>query len=352
MSTFQRAARPEGLPPARPARRDDERPARTESDRPASNRAIKRAAYAASNPEGNRPAAADHRPAAPSKAKPRNRPRTVDRDPKPVTAAESEGERLSKRVMALKGCSRSEAEQYIEGGWVMVNGVVVEDPPFRVLHQTVTINPDATLLNTADVTLILNKPSGWLDGVEEDDDEDDEDAPPARGRSKKPQIPNARSLLTVANRYSNDQSEIRALKRHFLHLEADVALETGASGLVVFTQDWRTTRKLSEDLNSMEHELIVDVTGEVQPEQLQKIARALNDERNPLPQVKFSVNSSSPELSKLRFAIKGSHPGLVAYLCGKAGLEIQAMRRIRLGRMALTDLPVGQWRFLSVYEKF
>ena len=352
MSTFQRAARPEGQPPARPARQNDERPARTESDRPASNRAIKRAAYAASNPDGNRPAAADHRPAAPSKAKPRNRPRTVDRDPKPVTAAESEGERLSKRVMALKGCSRSEAEQYIEGGWVMVNGVVVEDPPFRVLHQTVTINPDATLLNTADVTLILNKPSGWLDGVEEDDDEDDEDAPPARGRGKKPQIPNARSLLTVANRYSNDQSEIRALKRHFLHLEADVALETGASGLVVFTQDWRTTRKLSEDLNSMEHELIVDVTGEVQPEQLQKIARALNDERNPLPQVKFSVNSSSPELSKLRFAIKGSHPGLVAYLCGKAGLEIQAMRRIRLGRMALTDLPVGQWRFLSAFEKF
>ncbi len=354
MSTFQRAARPEGKPPAQ-----TEQPARTESARPESNRAIKRAAYAASNPVANRPSptTADSRPAGPSKAKPRNRPRTVDRDPKPVVAAESEGERLSKRVMALKGCSRSEAEQYIEGGWVMVNGVVVEDPPFRVLNQTVTMAPEATLLNTADITLILHKPSGWLDGVEEDDDEDDdEDAHPAakhaRGRGSKQQIPNARSLLTVANRYSNDQSEIRALKRHFLHLEAEVPLETGASGLVVFTQDWRMTRKLSEDLGSMEHELIVDVTGEVQPEALQKIARALNDERNPLPQVKFSVNSSTPELSKLRFAIKGAHPGLVAYLCGKAGLEIQAMRRIRIGRMALTDLPVGQWRFLSAYEKF
>jgi 23S rRNA pseudouridine2604 synthase len=269
-----------------------------------------------------------------------------------VALPESEGERLSKRVMALKGCSRSEAEQYIEGGWVMVNGVVVEDPPFRVQQQTVTIAPDATLLNTADITLILNKPSGWLDGVEDDEDEDEDDAPPARRRGRQPQIPNARALLTVANRYSNDQSGIRALKRHFLHLEAEVPLETGASGLVVFTQDWRMVRKLSEDLGSMEHEIIVDVTGEVQPEALQKIARALNDERNPLPQVKFSVNSSTPELSKLRFAIKGAHPGLVAYLCGKAGLEIQAMRRIRLGRMALTDLPVGQWRFLGSYEKF
>ena len=112
--------------------------------------------------------------------------------------------------------------------------------------------------------------------------------------------------------------------------------------MVVFTQDWRTTRKLSEDLGSMEHEIIADGTGEIAPDALQKIARALNDERNPLPQVKFSVNSSTPELSKLRFAIKGAHPGLVAYLCDKAGLELQAMRRIRLGRMALTDLPVGQ----------
>ena len=354
MSTFRRAARPEGQPPAR-----TEQSARTESGRPESNRAIKRAAYAASNPMANRPlpSAGDHGPAAPSNAKPRNRPRTVDRDPKPTVVAESEGERLSKRVMALKGCSRTEAEQYIEGGWVMVNGVVVEDPPFRVLNQTVTISPEATLVNTADITLILNKPSGWLDGVEEDDDEDeDQDAnrapKHARGRGSKPSVPNARTLLTVANRYSNDQSEIRALKRHFLHLEAEVPLETGASGLVVFTQDWRMVRKLSEDMGSMEHEIIVDVTGEVQPEALQKIARALNDERNPLPQVKFSVNSSTPELSKLRFAIKGAHPGLVAYLCGKAGLEIQAMRRIRLGRMALTDLPVGQWRFLSAYEKF
>ena len=282
--------------------------------------------------------------------KPRNRPRTVDRT-KLVT---DEGERLSKKVMQLKGCSRSEAERYIEGGWVMVNGVVVEDPPFRVQQQTVTLSPDATLLNLGDVTLILNKPSGWLDGVDTDDDEDD-DAPraaPAKGRGGKPQVKNARTLLTAQNHYAHDASGIRMLKRHLLHLEAEVPLETGASGLVVFTQDWRVTRKLSEDMGAMEHELIVDVLGEVQPEHLQKMNRALNDERNPLPHTKFSINSSTPQSSKLRFAIKGAHPGLVAYLCEKAGLEITAMRRIRLGRVTVSDLPVGQWRYLAAHEKF
>ena len=87
-------------------------------------------------------------------------------------------------------------------------------------------------------------------------------------------------------------------------------------------------------------------------EALQRIARALKDERNPVPHTKGSVNSSSPERSKLRFAIKGAHRGLIAYLCERAKLEILDMRRIRLGRVALSDLPVGQWRYLGPGEKF
>ena len=77
------------------------------------------------------------------------------------------GERLAKRVAQLLGCSRSEAEQYIEGGFVRVDGVVVEDPPFRVLQQAVTVDANASLLNLSAITLVLNKPPGWLDGLTE-----------------------------------------------------------------------------------------------------------------------------------------------------------------------------------------
>jgi 23S rRNA pseudouridine2604 synthase len=264
------------------------------------------------------------------------------------------GERLAKRVAQMVPCSRREAEQYIEGGWVRVNGVVVEEPQFRVLHQTITVDPNASLLNLTPVTLVLNKPPGWLDGT---DDEDDDEAPErpvaARApRGRPPVVKNARALLTAANHYAQDATEMPVLKRHFNHQEGFVALETGASGLLVFSQDWRTERKLTEDMGSMEHELIADVQGEVSPEALQKIARALKDERNPLPHAKVSVNSSSPERSKLRFAIKGAHPGLVAYLCEKAQLDMVALRRIRIGRVALSDLPVGQWRYLAAHERF
>ena len=54
--------------------------------------------------------------------------------------------RLSKRVAAMVPCSRSEAERYIEGGWVRVDGQVVEIPQQRVLMQTVSVDPDASLM--------------------------------------------------------------------------------------------------------------------------------------------------------------------------------------------------------------
>lgn len=309
------------------------RPTLTKPTKPA--RAV--AAPAPVTPRPN-PAATAPVPA-PSNKKPRFRkPR---KEPIVEAPAVETGERLSKHVMALKACSRKEAEQYIEGGWVRVNGVVVEEPAHRANRDAVTLDPEASLLNLTTVTLLLNKPPGYSDGTEE--------LEPTRGR-KPP--PDARSLLNAQAHWEHDPTDTPVLKRHFNHLEADVELENGASGLVVFTQDWRTTRKLTEDMGTMEHEFLVEVKGEVAPDALKPIGYALKDERNDLPSVKVSVSSSTPEMSRLRFAIKGSHPGLVAYLCAEAKLEILAMRRIRLGRVTIADLPVGQWRFLAGYEKF
>ncbi|EJC0106085.1 S4 domain-containing protein, partial [Pseudomonas aeruginosa] len=47
--------------------------------------------------------------------------------------------RLSKRLAELTACSRREAELYIEGGWVSVDGEVIEEPQFKVLDQRVEL---------------------------------------------------------------------------------------------------------------------------------------------------------------------------------------------------------------------
>jgi len=263
------------------------------------------------------------------------RPRTPDAR---QTAAQPSAERLSKRVAELVPCSRREAEQYIEGGWVSVDGQVVEEPMFRVSIQKVEIDPDASLLELLPVTLLLHKPPGY-------------DALASPGEANR-QVKPAQQLLQVANHAADDPSGTRLLKRHFAKLTATVPLETGAGGLVVYTQDWRVARKLTEDAGVMEQEIIVEVAGEVPPESLQRINHMQSADGRPLPPVKVSVNSTGEKSSKLRFALKGVHLGLIAYLCERVGLEILSMKRLRIGRVSMTQLPIGQWRYLQAHERF
>ena len=229
----------------------------------------------------------------------------------------TEGIRLAKRVAELKGCSRREAEQYIEGGYVRVDGQVVETPQFRVQAQTVELDPHATLLPQPSVTLLLHKPPG----VDTD---------------------TAVRLLTPQHRSKTDTSGIYPLQRHVQALHCTPPLETGASGLLIFTQDWRVQRKLTEDAGVIEHEVMVEVQGSVAPEALKRLNR---------DGAKVSPSSQKGSTTGLRFAIKGARPGQIAHLCDGAGLQIVAMKRIRVGRVALTGLDVGTWRYLGSAER-
>jgi len=259
--------------------------------------------------------------------------------PKKSTPAQPRtDERLAKRVAAIVHCSRREAEQYIEGGWVKVNGQLVEEPMFRVSSQQVEVDPHASLMEMSDVTLLLHKPAEF-----------DSMAAPGQANTR---IKPAQQLLSSATHASADASGTRILKRHFAKLSPGLPLESAASGLVVFTQDWRVLRKLTEDAAVIEQELIVEVAGVAASESLLRLNQGLTVDGAPLPLVKVSLNSTSETSSKLRFAIKGAHPGLLAYLCERVGWQIVSIKRLRIGRVAMGQLPLGQWRYLQAHERF
>ena len=52
------------------------------------------------------------------------------------------------------------------------------------------------------------------------------------------------------------------------------------------------------------------------------------------------------------FAVKGIAPEWIAPLCAQVGLTVTALRRIRIGRVAMAGLPPGQWRYLRPDERF
>jgi 23S rRNA pseudouridine2604 synthase len=248
----------------------------------------------------------------------------------------TEAVRLAKALAQMLNCSRREAEQYIEGGWVRVDGVVVEEPHFRVAGQKIELDRDASLLAITPVTVLLHKPVSYEAGL---------------GAASGRPAPSVLELLTLANRSADDRSRIRPLKKHFAAQVLATPLATPASGLVVFTQDWRVGRKLSEDASVMEHEVTVDVAGQLLPgglERLNRIDHGFTYNGILLPPAKVSWQSET----RLRFALKGERPGQIAYMCESVGLSVQAMKRLRVGRVPMSGLAVGQWRYLLPTERF
>lgn len=228
--------------------------------------------------------------------------------------------RLSKRVAALRACSRREAELLIVSGQVRVAGQVVEEPQHRVTDEPIEIATAAAPV--AAMTLLWHKPAGV--GL-------------AGGPLAGP-LP-----FDPASRWADDASGIAPLKLHFTGLTVCLPLEAGAAGLVVLSQDWRTVRKLTEDAAGVEQEYVVEIDGDVAGG-LARLGRGGRGQQ--------ALRASRQSETRLRIALKGARPGQVAALCESAGLTVKALKRLRLGGVALGKVPAGEWRYARGDERF
>ena len=250
-----------------------------------------------------------------------------------------EAQRLAKRLAAQLACSRSDAENYIAGGWVQVDGQVVEEPMERVRDdQTVTLDPKARLEPLQPVTIVWHKPA-------------------TRVLPDEPLLPEALAAkwFTAAHRFAGDRSGVRPLKAHQRRLQITAPLGNKASGLVVFTQNPGIARKILDDARLLEHEWLAEVVPDPALEDdarreavLQSLGKALFFDGHELPKARASWQSEW----RLRLAIKGNLPGQVAHLCERAGIELAGLRRLRVGRVSLAGLGAGEWRYLLPAERF
>ncbi|HEU5434877.1 MAG TPA: rRNA pseudouridine synthase [Telluria sp.] len=232
--------------------------------------------------------------------------------------------RLAKRVAEMVPCSRAEADKYIAGGWVLVDGAVVEEAGARVAdEQEVVLHDDATLAEIAPVTILLHKPAGV-------------------------ELDAALKLLTEQNLVLAEHGKQRFLKRHLANLTVATPLDARASGLVVLTQDFRVTRKVLDEASRVEQEFVVEVAGAIREGGLALLNHGLSFNGKPLLPMKASWQNET----RLRFAGKGIRPGQLVHMCRMVGLTVVSTRRIRVGRVPMASLPVSHWRYLHEYERF
>ena len=270
--------------------------------------------------------------------------------------------RLNKRLAELGLCSRREADEWIAHGWVYVNGAVAEMGVKVTPQDTVTVERAAQRQQANRVTILLNKPMGYVSGQAED------------GHTP------AAALINPRTHWREDPSGLRFSPPHLRGLAPAGRLDIDSVGLLVLTQDGRVARQLIGEDSTLDKEYLVRVVYEggapvprhpdersaplqeiddrdpvstnvqaVFPrEGLERLRHGLSLDGQPLKPAK--VEWQNPE--QLRFVLVEGKKRQIRRMCEQVGLKVVGLKRIRMGRVLLGNLPVGQWRFLAPGEQF
>jgi 23S rRNA pseudouridine2604 synthase len=239
--------------------------------------------------------------------------------------------RVSKLMSEQGICSRREADSYIERGWVLVAGVPVTELGTRIFpHQRITLARGAQSLQDASVTILLNKPVGFVSGQAE------------RG------YPPAITLINARSRAANDRAPVRFNSAHLKGLAPAGRLDIDSTGLLVLTQDGRIARQLIGAGSGVEKEYLVRVEGRLTADELAKLNFGLSLDGTPLKRAQVSWQNKD----QLRFILREGRKRQIRRMCELVGLTVTGLKRVRIGKVRLGDLPQGQWRYLKRDERF
>jgi 23S rRNA pseudouridine2604 synthase len=244
--------------------------------------------------------------------------------------------RLSKRMSELGIASRREADEWIAKGWVRVDGQVVAELGARVVPgQHITVDAKARREQAQRVTVLLNKPSGYVSGQAEDGYEP------------------ASVLVVPRHQWREDRSGTQFVPMHLKNLAPAGRLDIDSIGLLVLTQDGRIAKQLIGEDSEIEKEYLVRVEplaggARLSDQGLALLRHGLELDGEALePAVVEWINDD-----QLRFVLKEGKKRQIRRMCEAVGLKVTGLKRVRIGRVVLGDLPVGQWRYLRVDEAF
>ena len=239
--------------------------------------------------------------------------------------------RVSKLMSEQGICSRREADSYIERGWVLVDGVPVTELGTRVFpSQIITLNRRAQSKQNASVTILLNKPVGYVSNLPE--------------QGYQPAI----VLITPDARYAEDKTPLRFSAVHLRGLAPAGRLDIDSQGLIVFTQDGRVAKHLIGQDSQIEKEYLVRIEGALSAENLAKLNFGLSLDGAPLKRAEVSWLNKD----QLRFVLRQGKKRQIRRMCELVGLRVTGLKRVRIGGVMLGALPEGQWRYLRDDERF
>ena len=252
-----------------------------------------------------------------------------------MQAAPADGRMRVSKLLSERGlCSRREADEYIERGWVYADGERVTELGTRVRPDAeLRLDRQARALRSRLATVLLNKPVGYVSGQPEDDH------PPAMALIRP-------EHLWEASPPAPGNDTARFDPAHLRGLAPAGRLDIDSTGLLVMTQDGTVARQLVGADSAVEKEYLVRVEGRMVDGGLALLNHGLELDGVVLRPAQVEWLNDD----QLRFILNEGRKRQIRRMCELVGLRVTGLKRVRIGGVVLGDLPAGRWRYLGVDE--
>jgi 23S rRNA pseudouridine2605 synthase len=227
-------------------------------------------------------------------------------------------ERLQ-RILASRGvASRRAAEELIREGRVSVNGVVVTALGTKADPQRDEIRVDKRIIRPQALRyLILNKPSGYITTVKDE-----------------------RDRWTVMD-LINVQERVFPVGR----------LDRDTEGLLLFTNDGDVANRVMHPRYGLAKEYQVLTRTRPNPQQLERIRRGIVIEGRRIVPQEVRLLRESADGVIITITVHEGIFHLVRRIMDVAGIEVERLRRARIGPLSIAGLRIGEWRDLTPGEQ-
>lgn len=229
-----------------------------------------------------------------------------------------ESQRLDKALAAAGIGSRKEVRSLIRQGRVRIDGQAALDPSLHVAVNRARIEIDGEPLKRGTMTYMLNKPKGVITAATD---------------------PSHRTVL--------DLFPVPLSRRLF----PAGRLDKDTEGLLIITSDGDLCHRLISPRHGVEKEYLVHVDGRLDPELIERFAGGIRLKDGAVTRpAKLAIDEPGPS-GIARVTITEGKYHQVKRMFAAAGLTVTALKRLRIGALALDDtLAPGVYRELTAAE--
>ena len=227
--------------------------------------------------------------------------------------------RLQKIIANAGIASRREAERMIEEGRVTVNGAVVRQQGVCANPEVDRIQVNGRLLPAPEKKsyLILNKPRGFLTTVK-----DDQDRP------------------TVMEFFKDLPARMYPVGR----------LDFNTEGLLLFTNDGELSKKLLDPRSKVPRTYQVKVRGIPDDKTLRRLRKGIRLDNRPTGPMFVHIQRTTGKNSVLVMKLTEGKYRHIKRVCEIVGHPVVKINRTQFGKLTLTGIPLGAYRFLTAGE--